>query len=475
MTTVDRRKFLRDLGGAAFAPSLVGLAACTDPLADAISPAHTVVKSNIGGYGDLNVDPDCPELLIPPGFRCVKLSETLQPSKANPSFIVPQALDGMAAYGMPNPDRIRLVRNHEIRDNAGVAPPFGGSPYDPLAGAGTTTLEVKYVRDPNGGLTDVEVVAEWPSLTGTLVNCAGGPTPWRSWLTCEETTSGVSQGYGAAHGYVFEVPADANRVVRPRPLKALGRFVHEAVAVDPATGIVYLTEDRSWSAGSTNAIGSGFFRFIPRVAGLLHEGGRLQVLKIRERNNFNTVLNQTPGRILPVEWVDIDNPDPAEAETDPSAVFREGYARGAAFFQRLEGCWYGDNSIFFNATSGGNAGLGQVWQYRPISADRGQLILVFESPDVSILDSPDNIAVSPRGGIVLCEDGGGEQYIRGLTQQGNIFDFVRTNGNLPEFAGATFDPKGEVLFFNIQGSTSATGTVHGGTYAIWGPWDQGAL
>jgi secreted PhoX family phosphatase len=149
-------------------------------------------------------------------------------------------------------------------------------------------------------------------------------------------------------------------------------------------------------------------------------------------------------------------------------------------FQRLEGCWYGDHSIFFNATSGGDAGEGQVWQYRPFDRGRGhgsggQLVLVFESPSSDVLTSPDNITVSPRGGLVLCEDAGGIQYVRGVTRRGDIFDFVRQSEALSEFAGACYSPDGEILFFNIQGSTSSTGTAFGATYAMWGPWWKGAL
>jgi secreted PhoX family phosphatase len=103
---------------------------------------------------------------------------------------------------------------------------------------------------------------------------------------------------------------------------------------------------------------------------------------------------------------------------------------------RLEGCWYGDRSIFFHATNGGDAGRGQVWQYRPSGADAGELTLVFESPAADVLDSPDNVTVSPRGGIVICEDGSGEQYIRGLTRDGRIFDFAKNLANNDEFAGA---------------------------------------
>ena len=95
-----------------------------------------------------------------------------------------------------------------------------------------------------------------------------------------------------------------------------------------------------------------------------------------------------------------------------------------------------------------------------------------------MLDAPDNITVSPRGGIVICEDGGGQQYLRGLTQRGEIFDFALNTVNDREFAGATFSPDGETLFVNSQGDTSGPGRPEiepGMTFAIWGPWEEGAL
>jgi hypothetical protein len=328
------------------------------------------------------------------------------------------------------------------------------------------------------------------------VNCAGGPTPWGSWLTCEETTEGAPVR-GQEHGYVFEIPADATSPVDAVPLKALGRFVHEAVAIDPQTGIVYLTEDRSYQAST--GLGSGFYRFVPESDGPGRghgrrddhrgrrggsrggelEDGKLQVLAVKGQPHYNTITGQTPGRVLPVEWVDIDDPDPSNAAADTYAVFKQGQAGGAAIFQRLEGCWYGDNSVFFNATSGGDAGAGQVWQYRPSggrsSKHGGQLILVFESPSDDVLESPDNITVSPRGGLVICEDGGGIQFVRGITRRGDIFDFVEQSEPMAEFCGACYSPDGEILFFNIQGSTSSAGTGFGATYAMWGPWWKGAL
>jgi secreted PhoX family phosphatase len=92
-----------------------------------------------------------------------------------------------------------------------------------------------------------------------------------------------------------------------------------------------------------------------------------------------------------------------------------------------------------------------------------------------VLDYPDNITVSPRGGIVMCEDGAGDQFIRGLTRDGRIFDFARNLLNRTEFAGACFSPDGRTLFLNIMGSTSDAGKEKGVTLAIRGPWTDGAL
>jgi secreted PhoX family phosphatase len=367
----------------------------------------------------------------------------------------------MAAFPLPN-GNVRLIRNHENRDNPLAARVKGDASraYDPRGGGGCTSLEVRLA--PDGSAT---LVRDFVSLNGTIINCAGGPTPWGSWLTCEETTDGPAQGWGAQHGYIFEVPAAAEDEVEAVPLKAMGRFVHEAVAVDAETGIVYETEDRFLA---------GFYRFIPAQRGVLRAGGRLQMLAIEGRRNVDLSQGQRMGARLPVVWVDIADPDRNSA-WDSHGVFAQGYDRGGARFSRLEGCWYGDRSIFFHATNGGDAGRGQVWQYRVAGADAGELTLVFESPSAEVLDSPDNVTVSPRGGIVICEDGSGEQYIRGLTRDGRIFDFAKNLANNDEFAGACFSPDGRTLFLNIMGSTLDAGASRGMTFAIWGPWQEGAL
>lgn len=179
----------------------------------------------------------------------------------------------------------------------------------------------------------------------------------------------------------------------------------------------------------------------------------------------------------------IPDPDPAGDYIASDAVLQQGRRAGAAIFARLEGCWWGADSVFINATTGGPqqpgqdpfTGAGQVWQYIP---SREQLILVYESPGFATLNSPDNITVSPKNGLVLCEDGSGRNLVRGLTRAGGIFDLVRNNANGSEWAGACFSPQGKTLFVNIQGETrplSNPAGVKGQTFAIWGPWESGAL
>jgi hypothetical protein len=384
----------------------------------------------------------------------------------------------MASFALPN-GNVRLIRNHEVADPARRAQPIGQRPYDPRAGGGTTSLEVA-IRWNNAD-AEVELVSEYVSLSGTFINCAGGPTPWNSWLSCEETTQGIAQGFTKPHGYIFEVPVAATEEVDPVPLPAMGRFVHEAIAVDPRTGIVYETEDAWWRPQDPErSPGAGFYRFIPTRRDVLRDGGRLQVLAIDGAPRYDTITGQTARRMLPVTWIDIDDPDPPEAERRASTVFIAARAKGAARFQRLEGCFWGDDGVYFVSTNGGDAACGQVWHYRPISDDRGELMLVFESPSNDVLEGPDNICVSPRGGIVLCEDADAEQYIRGLTRDGNIVNLVLAPSPLggpepTEFCGSCFSPDGNVLFFNVQGTRELTGRNPGATYAIWGPWGEGGI
>jgi uncharacterized protein len=504
MATADRRTFLRKstilAGGAIVAPSLSGLVACND----VVAPPHQTGKiiprvgRGAGGYGPL--EPAGPELALPKGFKYVKFG--VEGTPMSDGNVTPKAHDGMAAFefgrvrddfedddddGDPNgwkERRIRLVRNHEMR---GAGPAFGdpAKAYDLRGSGGTTTLEVLQNHDgslalgPNGQ----PLVRDWISLGGTHVNCAGGRTPWGSWITSEETfdrpsTSGT--GFRKGHGYNFDVPAWADGQVEAVHLPALGRFSHEAVAVDPRSGIIYETEDRRYRPRTAANLGAGFYRFVPASPGSLHHGV-LEMLKVRGVDNYNTTSGQTVGRPLDVEWVLIDDPDPVPFSADGYDVYRQGFAKGGAIFDRLEGCWYGDGTIYFDVTNGGDAELGQVWQYRPRGLRSGVLTLIFESPSAEVLDAPDNICTTPRGGLILCEDGDGQQYMRGLTPHGEIFDFALNLYNDNEFAGACFSPNGKTLFVNFQGSTSpatppgSDPRALGMTFAIWGPWKEGAL
>lgn len=458
MSGVDRRRFLHAsalAGGALLAPSLTGLISCAASRSMRSDPR---AEKGQGGYGPLLPCKEVGEIIaIPVGFHAALLSTSGQEMAGG---VVPNAFDGMAAFATGR-GRVRLVRNHEIRDPPEVSRAFGARPYDRIAPGGTTTLEVRLGRD--GGAT---LVRQFASLTGTIVNCAGGPTPWGSWITCEETVAGTGDGWTRNHGYTFEIPSSANSVVNPVRLEAMGRFQHEAVATDPATGWIYQTEDR---------LPAGFYRFKPTVPGRLPRGGELEALAIHGQDGYDTGTNQTPLTPLKVKWVRIEHPDSDAPTLDSGFVFNQGLAQGAAQFARLEGCWYGDQSIYFNATGGGNAGTGQVWQYHP---GRDELQLIFESPSAAVLNRPDNICVSPRGGVVICEDGPGTNYVRGLTRDGMIFDLIKNNINHIEWAGACFSPQGRTLFVNMQGNTRPMqdpNGLEGMTFAVWGPWEAGAL
>ncbi|RRQ52130.1 alkaline phosphatase PhoX [Sphingorhabdus wooponensis] len=433
--SADRRHFLRATGAAFAALAASG---CVR------APLSGIASDKVVGYGDLISDP-AGMLDLPPGFSYRVISSLGDAMTDGGS--VPDKADGMGCFDLRN-GKWALVRNHELspgNDSGGAT----GLAYDtvarsmvPLPG-GTTTI----ILDAN----TLAVERQYRSLSGTIRNCAGGVTPWGSWLSCEENVSRADGRINKDHGYVFEVPADSPGPVDPVPLKAMGRFNHEAAAVDPATGIVYLTEDRSDSL---------FYRFIPTRTGKLAAGGRLQALALenaRDTRNWSAIT-VTGGSWLPVRWIDVDD---VEAPNDDLRI--RGAAAGGSLFARGEGIWMGSGELYFACTNGGAAKLGQIFRLKP-GRTQDQLQLFFESTDPEQFNYGDNLTVAPNGHLIVCEDqytDDAVNYLRGVDTDGVAYPLGRLRMKT-ELAGACYAPDGRTLFLNIYSPTR--------TLAITGPW-----
>ncbi len=452
---LTRRHFGFGLGSIAFA----GLAS------RAIAQAPVSGMNEVRGYGALLRDPD--NLIdLPKGFSYRVISRL--GNLMDDGYLVPNAADGMGAFAIGK-GKVALVRNHELSPrDLRFGPLTGGvqenfRTYDriadkarmPLPG-GTTTL----IYDMKTGRRE----AEWLSLAGTIRNCSGGITPWGSWLTCEESVTKAGDGVGQDHGYIFEVPATHRGLVDPVPLKAMGRFNHEAACVDPRTGIAYLTEDREDGL---------LYRFIPNVKGEYAKGGRLEALALAEapgvdpRNWSGTQFAK--GRDYRVKWVPLSNP-----ESPNDDLRKQGAAKGAALFARGEGIFWGQGELYFACTSGGAARFGQIFRYKPTvnegfageSDAPGMLDLFMESNNAAFYNYGDNICVMPTGHLLVCEDQYTDivdNHLRGVNEQGQTYMIAKSRVQT-EFAGACFSPDGSTLFVNFYAPTM--------TLAIKGPWGK---
>lgn len=433
------------------------------------APIDPVLMKSAPGYGPLLPDPQG-VLNLPKDFSYKIIMKQGQPM--SDGLLSPGKPDGMATFRLDD-KRTLIIRNHELDNFHLQESAYGAgnfllgkiSPnkmYDvgakgfPAQG-GTTTL----IYDHDKG----EVVKSFLSLAGTSRNCAGGPTPWGSWITCEEAVYTVGGHYAVDHGYCFEVPANPDGgLVDPVPLKAMGRFNHEAICVDPKTGIVYLTEDRHDGL---------FYRFIPNQPWKLAAGGKLQALAIKGSPSYDT--RNWPGikdkkilvgDVMEVEWMDL-----TDIESPKDDLRFRGFASGTAIFARGEGTWFGEGELYFACTNGGYNMQGQVWRYTPSAEEGkpgekkapGKLELFVETTDELILKNCDNLTVSPHGGLVMCEDDP-HPFLIGVTPKGALFKIAENTRFPSEFAGVCFAPDGKTLFVNIQ--------HYGMTLAITGPFDK---
>lgn len=411
-------------------------------------------------------------LSLPKGFSAKVISR--KGDVMTDGLLTPGAYDGMGVFKWKK-DKMFLIRNHELSPGAIASGPFGKNNEflnkidknniydfgkgDSMCYGGTTTMVY------NEKIQKIET--EYLSLIGTVRNCAGGITPWNSWITCEESTlekGGANGQLEKDHGYNFEIFAtDKVGLTPPIPIKAMGRFMHEAVAVHPKKGIVYQTED----AGD-----SLFYRYLPNKKKDLHKGGKLQCLVIEEWASADTRnWPDLTGEKFPekksfnVRWMDLDN-----VEAPDNDLRLRGYKMGAARFSRGEGIWYGKKELFFACTDGGVNRTGQIFKYTPSkyegksreSESPAQLELYIEPNDTTMFQNCDNLTIAPWGDVIICEDKADARIV-GITPEGKTYLIAKNIGyRQSEFAGPVFSPSGNTLFINIQSP--------GLTLAITGPW-----
>lgn len=459
---LSRRTFMRR--AAAFSAGFGGLRLALGPIGRAWA---SDAPQPFAGYGDLVKDPTG-IFDLPSGFTYEVICRAGE--KMDDGLLAPGRPDGMGAFAATSGIAV-IVRNHELSPSEPKLGAFGSK------GAGLDSIPASKVFDRGqglepglGGTTTLvydtragRLVSKFMSLAGTYRNCAGGPTPWGTWLTCEEDVTPRGGMAEKMHGWVFEVPASTKvGLADPVAIKAMGRFNHEAVCVDPTSGIVYLTEDR---------LDGLLYRYVPKVPGELHKGGSLEALAVsgqpkRDTRNWTDEQRKgdapgdaaaiSVGARLACEWIPLE-----DIESPGDDLRHRGFAAGAARFGRGEGMWWGNDAAYFACTGGGSAQLGQLWRYLPArdeatpatkgkSTPGGTLELFVEPNDARVVRNADNITVAPNGDLFVCEDNGEDNRLLRVTPEGKVTTFARNRLSGSELSGVCFAPDNSTMFVNLQ-------------------------
>lgn len=383
--------------------SAAGQAWCGTALAAAVGGGLWMRTSdaNVGLIGPLQ-PPDGNGIRLPQGFTSRIIAVSLLPVAGYTWHEFP---DGGATFAQPDGGWIYVSNSESAAALSGGASAIRFS-------------------------ADGQITSAYRILSGTRLNCAGGPTPWGTWLSCEEI----------AFGFVHE--CDPTGATSARKLRAMGAFKHEAAAVDPIYRHVYMTEDES---------DGRLYRFTPQNYPDLGQG-RLEVASVDGTSGF-------------VSWRAVPFPDPTSNPLTLLFPTRKQVSSSTPF-NGGEGIWYHDGTVYFS-TKGDN----RVWALNTHTQIL-RIIYDFASSATPVLRGVDNLTVSPSGQLLVAEDGGDMQLVV-LDANGNAAPLLQVDRqSKSEITGPALDPAGTRLYFSSQRGPFNDGQSLGVTYEVTGPFSQ---